>query len=109
MKSGKIKFHDGVYIGDFDENSNMRAGTFRYKDVRIASGFFDDGELLTGTITFPDGRTFYAKERFDEDSTYDGSMFETDGTWSQGVYDSETMELIEGRRFDAHVECEEIG
>ena len=110
MKYGKVKFHDGIYIGGFDENnSNMRVGTFRYKDRRVASGIIEDGVLSTGTISFSDGRVFYAEDRFDEDSTYDGSMFETNGTWSQRVYDSGMMKLIDGWKFDAHGECEEVG
>ena len=102
LKYGKIQFLDGIYIGDFDEDSSdLRLGTFTYKDGRLASGVFEAGELLTGTISFPDGRVFYAKERFDEDGTYDGAMFEADGKWSQGTYDAETMRLIGGWRFDS--------
>lgn len=110
LKYGKIQFLDGIYIGDFDEDSSdLRLGTFTYKNGKVASGVFEAGELLTGTISFPDGRVFYAKERFEEDDTYDGAMFEADGTWSQGTYDGETMEQIGGWRFDADGNGEEIG
>lgn len=108
LKYGKVKFIDGIYIGSFDKDeSNLRLGTFTYKDGRIASGVFEAGSLLTGTITFPDGRVFYAKERF-EDGTYDGAMFKKDRTWSQGTYDATTMDIIEGWRFDADGNGEEV-
>lgn len=109
LRYGKVKFLDGsIFIGDFDEESNLGLGTFISRDGKIASGIFDDGELLTGTIDFPDGRIFYAKDRFDEDGTYDGAMFEADGTWSQGVYDAKTMKLLNGWKINADGKVERI-
>lgn len=100
LRYGKIQFHDGIFLGDFDENSNLRLGTFTFADGRVASGLFEDGELQTGTIQYPDGRVFYAKGRF-EDGTLDGALYEKDGIWSQGTYDAGTMLLIYGWKFDA--------
>lgn len=111
LSYGKIHFLDGsIFIGDFEEDSsNLSLGTLIHEDgERIASGIFDGGDLLNGTITFSDGRIFYAKDRFDEDGTYDGAMFEADGTWSQGVYDAKTMKLIDGWKINADGKVERI-